>query len=223
MKALVYSRNRAAQLDLLLRTVKTYAHWIEPAVLFTCDPVHRQSYRICQREHPEADFVPEVNFEQQTRTFLSSHERFMWLVDDGVFFRDAAVPRELPWALRVRGGYRWTDHQPEEEQGWPIVVGGSCYETGTVLPLLDFPFKNPNQLERGLHARRDRFSPDVIYGDTAPSFCTIEHNAVSDDSWNPTMGGDVDELRALYTIGRRLSFIAVPKSGPHIQVPLEWM
>ncbi len=222
MKALIYSRNRAAQLDLLLRSIQTYATWIEPAVLYRCDPSHRQSYRICTREHPEAEFVQQVDFEKQTRMFLSNHEEFIWLVDDGVFFRDAIAPTGLPWTTRQSGGHLWRNHKPDTEQGFPLAVCDTAFRSDTILPLLDFRFRNPNVLERGMHERRDMFSPDMIYGDSAPSFCTIEHNAVSPDSWSPTMGGDVDELRALYTIGRRLKLIDDPHSGPHIQVPLVW-
>lgn len=222
--ALVYSRNRAAQLDLLLRSAARYAPWIAPTVLYRRRDSHEHSYFALRSEHLAVDFIIEYAFERQTREFLAEHERFMWLVDDAVFFRPAPEPTAFPWTTRIDGGHRWRDHPPTTEQGYPLAVCDTAYESDTILPLLDFAFADPNELERGLHARRERFEPETIHG-AGQSLCTIEHNAVSASSCNPTMGGDVDELRDLYMAGKRLDLDALklgPSLSPHVQVPLVW-
>lgn len=225
MRALVYSKNRAAQLDLLLRSIEVYAPWIKPKVLYVCSPYHDDSYAICADEHPEAAFIYEDDFEAQTRRFLAGTSRFIWLVDDAVFFRSVSEPQELPWTSRIAGGHRWRDYPPTSERGYPLAVCDTAYETDTILPLLDFSFSNPNQLERGMRDRSDRFTPETIHGEQWQSLCTIESNAVSVDSLNPTIGEDVDLLCDRYMDGERLAFLSpkeITLDDPHLRIPLVW-
>lgn len=220
LKALVYSKNRAAQLDLLLRSVRIYAPWIKPMVLFTCSASHDDSYAVCAYEHPEAVFIYEEDFEAQTRRFLATTKKFIWLVDDAVFFLPTPEPVKLPWTCRITGGHRWRDFPPESEQGYPLAVCDTAYETKTIIHLLDFSFSNPNQLERGLRDRRQWFKPEIIHG--KHTLHTIESNAVSVDSLNPTVGENVDQIRDRYMIGDRLAFPTPEAEVPHLKIPLVW-
>ncbi len=199
------------------------APWIEPTVLYTCDPGHESSYEQAISEH-DAVFVREQNFEMQTRAFLYGRPKFMWLVDDGVFYQPTPEPTDLPWSHRRPGCWQWRDHHSQSEEGYPLAVCDTVYQTDTVTPLLEFTFDNPNALERGMHARRYGFTPLTVYGGEQ-TFCTVEHNAVSRLSVNPTMGGDIEDLRLRYLAGQRISLADVGTwtiDKAHVQFEYRW-
>lgn len=94
--AVVFSRDRPIQLDLLLTSLERNA----PGVF---DPIHvlwratgpeyHEGYELCLRHHPEAWFMPEDAFASQVRYLLHSPAYATFLTDDDVLYR--------PWAGRL--------------------------------------------------------------------------------------------------------------------------
>ena len=66
--AIIFSKNRALQLDLCLRTLQLHCadiHKISDVnVLYKADDHHKESYEILKREYPDVNFVEEVSFKQ---------------------------------------------------------------------------------------------------------------------------------------------------------------
>lgn len=91
---LIFSKNRASQLDLLLRNLK-YLNLINNSlyninVLYTHSDSHKQSYEICKFEHQKVNFIKEIDFEKQTKELL--YQTVCLLTDDTAFFRKFILP-----------------------------------------------------------------------------------------------------------------------------------
>jgi hypothetical protein len=93
---LVFSRNRPAQLDLLLTSLERNGGDLlgPPAVLFRSDsPDYDRGYAMCAAEHPQARLVEEYDFQGQVSRVVEGVERlssplFVGLTDDDVLYRD---------------------------------------------------------------------------------------------------------------------------------------
>lgn len=91
---LIFSKNRACQLDLLLRNIKRlillHTSNYNISVLYTYDENHKYSYEICKTFHKNVSFVKEVNFQEQTKELLNG--TVCLLTDDTSFFREFNLP-----------------------------------------------------------------------------------------------------------------------------------
>ena len=92
ISALVMSRNRPAQLDLLLTSLYRNAPLLVKnlTVLYTHDTTDfKEGYRRLRLEHPNVSFIHETNFATQVRWTLecSPTKFFMFLCDDDIFYR----------------------------------------------------------------------------------------------------------------------------------------
>lgn len=92
MLVVVFSKDRACQLDLLLRSLKEYCReWrdFSVAVLFTAsNEQFEKGYEIVRRDHPEFSYVRENDFKEDLMTIVNdrpSNNYVMFLVDDMVF------------------------------------------------------------------------------------------------------------------------------------------
>lgn len=101
LTAIVVSRDRAAQLDLLLRSVTCHADDLidSIAVIWDCsDTDFEQAYSICGDEHPDVDFYQQEHFYTDVMEQVSyADDHVMFLTDDSWFFRD--VPDVDPCAV----------------------------------------------------------------------------------------------------------------------------
>lgn len=101
LTAIVVSKDRAAQLDLLLRSVTCHADNLidSLAVVWdSSDTDFEQAYAICEKEHPSVDFYQENDFYSDI-TWQVEHadDYVMFLTDDSWFFRE--VPELDPCAV----------------------------------------------------------------------------------------------------------------------------
>ena len=63
ISALIFSKNRALQLDLLLNSIKkNFKQCSEISVLYTTTDKHKKSYEILQKEHGGIKFVEQKDF-----------------------------------------------------------------------------------------------------------------------------------------------------------------
>jgi hypothetical protein len=91
INTILWSKNRAAQLDLTLNTYKKYfKDWREQKlnVIYTfSNTFFEQGYNIVKKHHPEFNWVRETNFRQDTlNCYNNADEKYTsFLVDDDVF------------------------------------------------------------------------------------------------------------------------------------------
>jgi glycosyltransferase involved in cell wall biosynthesis len=92
MNVVIFSKNRACQLELLLRSLKRYfTEWkeAETTIVYKTDNHDfAQGYELCQKLHPEFYYVSEntIPFKQETLKAINEDNSLtMFLVDDIVF------------------------------------------------------------------------------------------------------------------------------------------
>ena len=89
--ALVFSMNRALQLDACLRSLARHCTdhgQCHKRVVFRCsNDRHAAQYRTLQTEHPDVEFVAESDFCCDLLSAIEGFEQVMFLVDDNVFIR----------------------------------------------------------------------------------------------------------------------------------------
>lgn len=214
--ALVFSKNRAAQLDLLLRTLERHAGDLygEISVLWTgTSAEYQRGYGVVFCEHPRARFVYEHSFERQVREWLyDAGDVVSFLVDDDVFYRDAAEPATLPWSFR--GG----------DYDYPFSVDGNVYRRGDLVELLRrLPFRNPTEMEAAGHVNRERLPFSRVTPCRPPCLIGIPANRVSCSSGMPHMSVDPQQLNHWFLRGRRLTFELPEHDGTHANLALTWL
>ena len=114
--AICFSKQRAAQLDLLLRSIEENAPGMYDRVhvIWKGDGEYAAAYRICAGEHEWAEFVDEVDLREQTlRLVTAASDHVAFLMDDCVFYRrvsldSAAESVSVPegWEVEILGAER---------------------------------------------------------------------------------------------------------------------
>lgn len=217
---LVFSKDRPLQLDALLSSIERYIWW--PCQVTVIARGGIPLYDRVARDHPWAQIEHEQSFEEDVRNWLSWCEGPVgFLTDDSLFYQPVPHPFVLPFAYRVgRNTVRCEtlgiDQEPPEslsydwagrhgDFGYPLSVDGTVYEKSTILPLLDFAFRNPTELEAGIAARADRFERPVMHMADHSSLVVFAHTRVSDSSGCPYSGlYSTDELIGRYLAGQRI-------------------
>lgn len=101
LTAIVVSKDRAAQLDLLLRSVTCHADNLVDSVEVVwnaSDTNFEQAYTICENEHPSVNFYQENHFFSDIIYQVERGDDYvMFLTDDSYFYRD--VPELDPCAV----------------------------------------------------------------------------------------------------------------------------
>lgn len=242
---LILSRNRPAQLDLLLQSIDRYARdvFATTTILYKYDNEdYRRGYNLTRERwpdlgHPSLGHPParhwqhEFAFEADIRAWVAADEKsaLCFLTDDAVFYRPARrpAPDELPFAYRTAGSYRWRDYPQggSSEEGYPLTIVGTTYRTETILPHLMHEFPNPTALEAGMATGAYRFGPEIIHGDDDASLCMINANRVSVGSNMPHADIDPQGMNARYLAGERLDLDGIDFSGVETCqtfLPLVW-
>jgi hypothetical protein len=182
--AVVFSKDRALQLDACLRSIERFAPYDGPiAVLYaTSDDQFEQGYR--ELELPDrVTLRRESDFDRDVRQLLAdADEHVVFHTDDDVFFREASplvqlspelacfslrlgvntthsYPRDRRQALPAfasGGGFLvWEWARADGDFGYPMSLDGHIFRTALVRRLLErATFKNPNALEEELALRR---------------------------------------------------------------------
>lgn len=223
---LIFSKDRPAQLDLLLRSIEKHAPnlYRTLTVLWTTSTQpsaldeYSRGYSACIHEHTSRRTIgfqsergiPDFTFEDYVRGWLDNvGEVVSFLVDDDVFYRDAAEPDVLPWSFR--GG----------DYDYPFSLDGNVYAALDIEKLLDgLTFSDPTELEHQGHLHRDRLPfAEVNHG--APCLVGIPANRVSKSSGMPHMGQHEYDLNEHYLAGERLALPDVHGVPPaHAEIPL---
>ena len=94
---IVFSKDRAAQLDLTLSGLKRHLkEWAEQSytILYTySSDLHKLAYDKVKRLHPEFKWIEETNFQQDTKNIFNSGNKsyVSFLVDDDVWINDMSL------------------------------------------------------------------------------------------------------------------------------------
>jgi hypothetical protein len=100
--AIIFSKNRAAQLDLLLQSIIKNCDELfnQITVLFKSDFSYKNGYQILESNYPNIQFIPEVNFRNDTISLINQDYNYTtFLVDDDVIF--SKVNKKLVDIIRV--------------------------------------------------------------------------------------------------------------------------
>lgn len=217
---LIFSKDRPAQLDLLLRSIQLHAPGLYRRVQISwlaTDSFYRAGYKICEAEHGDGlarafvderfciDHAAGTSFENWVRVWLAHPNRSQtvsFLVDDDVFYRDAQEPDVLPWSYR--GG----------DYDYPFSLDGNVYAKTDIEKLLHgLRFTDPTELEHQGHLHRDRLPfTEVAHGE--PCLVGVPANRVSKSSGMPHMGQHEYDLNEKYLAGERLALFGQQVAGP---------
>jgi hypothetical protein len=91
VETIVFSRDRPAQLDLCLRSIRAHLPDLAPVTVIhrSSGPAFADGYELCRAQHPEVTFVAETDFRRQVLALLASSGSHLatFLCDDDVAFR----------------------------------------------------------------------------------------------------------------------------------------
>lgn len=98
IEAIIFSKNRAAQLDLLLRSITARAPFLfnKVSVIYTASSsTFNDGYEVCRKQHPQVHLLPQGDFEEQVMLMLNlnfASNEVCFLCDDDVFTRVFSEP-----------------------------------------------------------------------------------------------------------------------------------
>lgn len=207
---LIFSKNRAAQLDLLLQSIEKFAPSLYNSITVLTKHTteeHKMSYAKLQKGYPNVYLVDELNFDKDVKNFIKTSDQplYTFLVDDDIFFRPVKItPEQIHeliyhttrvFSLRlgkqykyIKDFYLYKDYMMLPRQSnikcatYPMSVDGNIFDTKKIGNCIDkIDFINPNKLESKLHHNfANKFSN--IY--CVPDQCLVgvPINRVSDTS-----------------------------------------
>jgi hypothetical protein len=162
IRTIIFSKNRACQLELLLRNMTLPA-----TVLFTSDEQFWAGYVKVIRMYPNIEFIHErENFKGQLLSLMDT-EYVLFFCDDDIIIRPLDFkdrfeqfkgnPNFICLCLRLDASYReegfvvnnewrWRGHK--RSWGYPMSVSSHIFRTHDIKPVMERePFKNPSELE----------------------------------------------------------------------------
>lgn len=217
--ALIFSKDRAAQLDLLLRSIELHAkeRYERIMVLWTVsDGCYRDGYEMLMRQSsglPLTFYAQGPGFEIDVRKWLDNAGVIVsFLCDDDVFYRTAPEPRLIPWSFR--GG----------DFDYPFSLDGNVYVRDEIIHLLrGLRFSDPTQLEAQGHDHRRRLTFTEVNHANRGCLVGVPANRVSASSRVPFGTSHQFDLNERYLQGERLLMPQVADDldlAAHAQLPL---
>ena len=219
LKTLIFSKNRACQLELLLRSLS-----IPASVLYTYDPEFKAGYKKLINMYPGVDFIRETEFKLQLIKLIRKTDYILFLTDDDVMIAPVSVDspefREfvkspdvvtlsLGLSSQVTGKkWRWKDYRGNYRLrmwGYPMSVDSCIFRKediiGTISKSADI--SNPNYLETALNLNIPARPYMMCF--STPKIINNSVNQVQDDFPAHTLGLSTHELEERFLKGERLS------------------
>lgn len=206
LTTLIFSKNRACQLDLLLRSLRLLVKHKNLRVLYTCDPEYAAAYDKTVKLHPNVEFIIEEDFRRQVIDSIAN-EYVLFLVDDDVMIDsysedcpefikfqrnedilclnlrmarnydyDFLKDKKVPIPEFNGGMWKWKNYQ--HDWGYPMSVSSHIFRKKDLLPILEtLEFSgNPIILERSMRGRLDK---PLMIGFEKAKFVNIPVNRVA--------------------------------------------
>lgn len=202
---LIFSKDRAAQLDLLLRSIERHAPDLYSTITVLCvasSVEYEHGYDACVEEHSGVMFLGQSDFEANVRDWLRTVTTHCcsFLVDDDVFYRDAEFGNTLSeWGCySLRGG----------DYDYPFSLDGNIYPTHKVIAHLGlFSFSDPTELEARAHDLRERLPWTEVAAMQPSCLVGVPANRVSLNSGMPHMGVELRMLNDAFLRGERIECV----------------
>lgn len=208
LTTLIFSKNRACQLDLLLRSLRFKVKHNNLRVIYTYDPEYKAAYDKVMKLNPNVEFVLEEDFRRQVISSITD-EYILFLVDDDVMidsysedcpeFRKFQENEDII-CLNLRmarcydynllkakyvpipkfndGMWEWKNYR--HDWGYPMSVGSHIFRKKDILPILEtVEFGSPIILERAMRGRLDK---PLMIGFEKAKFMNILVNRVASNA-----------------------------------------
>ena len=232
---IIFSKNRAMQLDGLLRSIEQNCDIFDRInILYKATtPDHKKAYNILANKHGSCFFIKEENFKKDTESLICyngffSYNHTCFLVDDCIAhrkikeieklylfktlkFKDIIFSLRLGLdqknAPRIMIQFDWS--QEKGDWNYPLSVDGHIFRTAYIDSLIKrIYFINPNKLEAGLQKFKEDAPPFMACFNES-MVVSIPVNKVSDTSG--CSSGDkysysVEYLNKLFLEGKRLDY-----------------
>ena len=240
LTTLIFSRNRACQLELLLRNLSVPA-----TVLYFYDPEFKAGYDKLIKMYPSVNFISRYDFKKQLIEIIKKGTKYiMLLVDDDVMiepfhencpefiefkknkkiltltlrmspdYRYKNLPvlnnNKWEWKPYYKGGKSYNHHL--RQWGFPMAVGSHIFRRADILPtILANEMKNPNFLEAALNNN----IPDrpLMMCFSKPRIINNIANQVQTDFPSHISGISAEELEKRFLNGERLSFTDIKEKA----------
>jgi hypothetical protein len=224
--AIVFSRNRAMQLDALLTSMERFTPGVfEVTVSYKFDSEsHRQAYLGVMRGHPKIWFQQRSILQQNVLHMLeSSREHAAMFTDDDVFYRPISEEQmQIPEGcicfsprLGLNTDWCYPMNAPQKvgeldfQYAWSI--DGHVFRKHDLLEKVKSikSYLTPNDLEAGM---QDGKSYSIAYRDCS-SLVNIPHNRVQNQYQNRFAGNSFEPLNQRFLAGERIDLQAMDFSN----------
>ena len=222
MNAIIFSKDRAMQLECLLRSIGDNCdHFAAINVLYREE--HRMAYDILMGMYPDIHFHRERNFKEDFLYLLPEDERVALFCDDDIVFQEVPILDLMDKlgacdivSLRL-GNNIYTEKHFDVKQS----IDGNIFRSETLKMLSHRSFTNPNQLETQL--RQYTKSMSMGYFETS-RLIGIPANRVSDTSHCEEMGIDTDGLNELFLTGYIIDYrsMNLKHNNVHLKIPYKF-
>ena len=214
MLAIIFSKNRAMQLDALLRSMDLYFNDLSLVVVLwrATSKGHRACYQVLQDERisPKYFFAEEVDFKKQTEWMVRTADEIVFLVDDDIFYKP--VPKFTKLNTGETRSLRLGDNVNNKAHfNYTISVDGNIFRRQDILPYMEeIDYTNPNELEGRLVPYQHNFKMLT----TEQYLIGVPHNRVSDSSGCKFTGDyGEDDLAEMFINGRRIDIESMDYSN----------
>jgi hypothetical protein len=182
MNVIIWSKNRACQLDLLLRSIEKY--WVGYKnhifnVIYTADTEFESAYSELFVDHQWVDVWRETNLKDEILDSIHGSDYTMFLCDDDVFTREYKSQPSIPGldvacislrmgknimshyikgdspAPKLNNGF-WDWRGGNIDWGYPMSAGsGHIFRTLDIMPIVkNGTYNNPTEFEDAMNAMK---------------------------------------------------------------------
>lgn len=220
LQIIIFSKDRAMQLDALLRSIYYNVIMIRNIVVIytSSSKEYSDGYKLCKERHPDISWYPEHHFKNDVCSFVDNNFKFTtFMVDDdiviGTWAKDALwdkletcgetytlahrLGKHINWNYVNNNStpapdsntscYRWQDHPPLSDWGYPMSIQGNVFRTSDLREYVKkLNFNCPNAFEGSMYHHPLTGSPFVLYYDKA-KIIGLQVNRVASTSTNRHM------------------------------------
>jgi hypothetical protein len=217
---IIFSKDRACQLDALLRSLEDHLRLnFNHIVIYTySNEKFKEGYEIAEKRHPSVKFVHEINLKNNILYHMNTLQ-ICFMVDDMIMFKDSPIVKVVPehtvFSLRLGCSV------PQVHKEYPLSVDGHIFRTNEIKPLIEnIAFNNPNKLEALLQKYKKKFKVVFDY----QCCVSIPHNRVSAKSHCSFTGlYDINILNRYYLDGFVIDYDKMDFSNiKNVHEPIEY-
>lgn len=251
LSTLIFSKNRASQLELLLRSLDFNVQQNKVRVLYTCEPKYQAAYDKVRSLYSGVDLLVETNFRQQVIDSITS-QYLLFETDDDVMIDsfnedcqefgqfqnneeiiclnlrmarnydyDFLKDRQVPIPKFRDGTWEWANYK--YDWGYPMNTSAHIYRSKDIVPILETAdFSNPHTLERILRGKLDK---PLMIGFAKAKFVDIPVNRVSANDQRIGKEATTEFLNDKFMAGERIALepiIAAAKNTKSYFMPVEF-